>query len=73
MSKWYEIKSIEVKHWLVEVEDNETEGDAIDAVADTAMSDADDQTVEAEGQVREEELENMKRNTDRSRILYLEG
>lgn len=71
MSKWYEIKSIEVKHWLVEVQDDETEEDAIDAVVDTAMSDSDDLTVESEGQVRDEETDSIKRHTDRSRILYL--
>lgn len=71
MSKWFEVKSIEIKHWLVEVEDDETEEDAIDAVVETAMSDSDDQTVESEGQVRDEELDSMKRHTDRSRILKL--
>lgn len=71
MSKWYEIKTVEIKHWLVEVEDDHTEDDAEEVVVDAAFSDSDDITVEVEGQVSDSDLETMRRHTEKSRVLDL--
>lgn len=72
MSNWYEVKSVEIKHWLVEVEDHEDDSYAIDAVVDTEMSDADDTTVESSPiPASADELSSLMRHTQKHRILKL--
>lgn len=71
MSKWYELKTVEVKHWLVEVEDDQTEDDAEEVVVDSAFSDSDDITIEVKGKVSDFDLDTMRRHIERSRVLGL--